>query len=113
MNKIINYIDKIPYAERYKKYALYNRDNKTYIAPVDEDDMVLETKADKILDIPIIMINGATHLLITEEGFHFCVDTWDGLQAVPNFYPGLGDNIEKQKLQLEKEETYLRHYLWE
>ena len=88
MQKIIDYIDKIPFNERYRQYALYNRDGKCYIAPV-EDDMVIETKAKNILNIPIIMINGATHLLITEEGFYYCVDTWDGLQAVPNFYPGI------------------------
>lgn len=108
MQKIINYIDKIPYVERFKQYVLYNRDGKCYIAPV-EDDYIIATKEDIILDIPIIMINGATHLLITEDGMYYCVDTWDGLQAVPNFYPGLGSTKEKEQLK----ETYIKHHLWE
>lgn len=109
--KAIEYIEKIPFNERFKQYVLFNKENCTYIAPA-EDDNVIESKAEKLMDFPCEMINGATHLLIDEEGFYYCVDTWDGLQAVPNFYPGFS-SVEKQKLQLEKEETYLRHYLWE
>lgn len=106
--KAIEYIDKIPFNERFKQYVLFNKENCTYIAPV-EDDNVIESKAEKLMDIPCAMINGATHLLITEDGFYYCIDTWDGLQAVPNFYPGFGHTKEKETL----EQTYIRHYLWE
>ena len=106
--KAIDYIDKIPWSERFKAYVLFNRNGCTYIAPV-EDDFVIETKADKLMDCQCAMINGATHLLINEEGFYYCVDTWDGLQAVPNFYPGLGHTKEKENL----EQKYIEHYIWE
>lgn len=87
--KAIEYINNIPWIERFEAYVLFNKEGYTYIAPV-EDDYVIETKSERLMNIPCAMINGATHLLINEEGFFYCVDSWDGLQAVPNFNPGLG-----------------------
>ena len=85
----LDYINSIPYNDRTRSYALFNRKEGIYIAPIDNEGYIVVNEMYLLRkDENIEMLNGANCLVIDKEGFYYCVDTWDGVQSTINFLVG-------------------------
>ena len=85
----LTYINSIPYNDRTSAYALINREEGIYIAPIDNEGYIVVNEMYLLRkDENIEMLNGANCLVIDKEGFYYCIDTWDGVQSTINYLTG-------------------------
>lgn len=85
----LDYINSISYNDRASSYALLNRKEGIYIAPIDDEGYIVVNEMYLLRkDENIEMLNGANCLVIDKEGFYYCIDTWDGVQSTINYLIG-------------------------
>lgn len=85
----LTYINSISYNDRARSYALFNRKEGVYIAPIDKEGYIVVNEMYLLWkNENIEMLNSANCLVVDNEGFYFCIDTWDGVQSTVNFCVG-------------------------